>query len=103
RARGVCLTPRPPRAALGPVGRQPPLGVVAAMERARAEARAPLLARMDADDIALPSRLELQSAAMDAEGLAACGGGVEFFPRALECMRAYEAWLNGLVTAEAAA
>jgi glycosyltransferase involved in cell wall biosynthesis len=85
------------------VVRQPPLGVVAAMERARAEARAPLLARMDADDVALPTRLELQSAAMDAEGLAACGGGVEFFPRASEGLRAYETWLNGLVTVEAAA
>ena len=40
--------------------RQEPAGMVAASERARAEARAPLLARMDADDVVLQERLELQ-------------------------------------------
>jgi len=40
--------------------RQEPAGMVAAFERARAEARAPLLARMDADDVVLQERLELQ-------------------------------------------
>jgi hypothetical protein len=35
-------------------------GMVAALERARAEARAPLLARLDADDIAYPDRFSLQ-------------------------------------------
>ena len=83
--------------------RQPPVGLVAALERARAEARAPLLARMDADDVALPARLELQAAAMEADGLVACGGGIEFFPSATDGMRSYESWLNGLVTVEAAA
>ena len=51
--------------------RQEPAGMVAASERARAEARAPLLARMDADDVALHERLELQVAAIEEEGLAA--------------------------------
>jgi glycosyltransferase involved in cell wall biosynthesis len=45
------------------VFRQPALGMIAASERARAEARAPLLARLDGDDVALPERLELQLAA----------------------------------------
>ena len=54
--------------------RQEPAGMVAASERARAEARAPLVARMDADDVALPERLELQVAAIEEERLAAVGG-----------------------------
>jgi len=84
------------------VVRQPPLGMVAASERARSEARAPLIARMDADDVALPERLELQAAAIREEGLAAVGGRVEYFPETSDGMRAYAAWLNGLVTVEAA-
>jgi glycosyltransferase involved in cell wall biosynthesis len=87
--------------------RQEPAGMVAASERARTEARAPLLARMDADDVALPGRLELQVEAIEEEGLAAVGGRVEYFPRPnfsgpSDGMRAYAAWLNSLVTVEAA-
>jgi glycosyltransferase involved in cell wall biosynthesis len=41
-------------------------GLVAALNRAVAEARAPLLARMDADDVSLPGRLERQVAYLDA-------------------------------------
>ncbi|HET7571470.1 MAG TPA: glycosyltransferase [Gaiellaceae bacterium] len=84
------------------VFRQEPAGMVAASERARAEARAPLLARMDADDVALPERLELQVAAIEEEGLAAVGGRVEYFPEPTDGLRAYAAWLNSLTTAEAA-
>ena len=40
--------------------RQDALGLVAALNRGLAEARAPLLARLDADDRALPQRLERQ-------------------------------------------
>jgi hypothetical protein len=76
--------------------------MVAASERARAEARALLLARMDADDVALPGRLELQVTAIEEEGLAAVGGRVEYFPDPTDGMRAYAAWLNSLVTVEAA-
>ena len=83
--------------------RQSPLGMVAASERARAEARAPLIARMDADDVAMPERLELQVTAIEEEGLAAVGGQVEYFPAPSDGMRAYASWLNGLVTVEAAA
>lgn len=82
--------------------RQEPAGVVAASERARAEARAPLIARMDADDVALPERLELQVAAIEEEGLAAVGGRVEYFPKASEGLLAYADWLNSLVTVDAA-
>jgi glycosyltransferase involved in cell wall biosynthesis len=82
--------------------RQEPAGVVAASKRARAEVRAPLVARMDADDVALPERLELQVAAIEEEGLAAVGGRVEYFPEPTDGMRAYAGWLNSLVTVETA-
>ena len=84
------------------VVRQPPLGMIAASERARAEARAPLLARLDGDDVALPERLELQVAAIEEEGLAAVGGQVEYFPDPRDGLREYAAWLNSLVTVDAA-
>jgi hypothetical protein len=76
--------------------------MIAASERARAEARAPLVARMDADDLALPDRLELQVAAIEEEGLAAVGGRIEYFPDTTDGMRAYADWLNSLVTVDAA-
>ncbi|HET7568542.1 MAG TPA: glycosyltransferase [Gaiellaceae bacterium] len=84
------------------VVRQEPAGMIAASERARAEARAPLVARMDADDLALPDRLELQVAAIEEEGLAAVGGRIEYFPDTTDGMRAYADWLNSLVTVDAA-
>jgi glycosyltransferase involved in cell wall biosynthesis len=85
--------------------RQSGLGLVAALERARADASGRYLARMDADDVALPERLELQVAALESEGLAACGGGIAYFPEeeVRDGARRYERWLNGLVTHEAAA
>jgi glycosyltransferase involved in cell wall biosynthesis len=42
------------------VVRQEPAGLVAALQRGVAEARAPLIARMDADDVSEPERLERQ-------------------------------------------
>ena len=42
--------------------RQPPLGIVAALNLGIAAARAPYLARLDADDVARPDRLALQLA-----------------------------------------
>jgi cellulose synthase/poly-beta-1,6-N-acetylglucosamine synthase-like glycosyltransferase len=85
------------------VERQPPAGIVAALERARAAARGPLLARMDADDVAEPTRLEAQVALLrERPELAACGCGVRYFPReAVEGgARRYERWINGVVSPE---
>src|SRR5262249_26360492 len=69
---------------------------------ARAEAQAPLIARMDADDVALPERPPLQGAALEEGGVAGVGGRVEYFPEPTDGMRAYAGWLNSLVTVEAA-
>ena len=85
--------------------RQPPSGLVGALERARGGARGRYLARMDGDDVALPRRLELQLAALEREGLDACGGGIAYFPEEMvrDGSRRYERWINGLVTPAAAA
>jgi glycosyltransferase involved in cell wall biosynthesis len=86
--------------------RQPRRGLVSALERARAEARGLYLARMDGDDLALPHRFEVQIAALEAdERLAACGGGIEYFPEETmrDGARRYQRWINGLVTESAAA
>jgi len=57
------------------------VGLVAALNLAIAEARAPLAARMDADDVMLPDRLRAQREWMDAHpGAALCGTQVELFP-----------------------
>jgi hypothetical protein len=56
--------------------RQGPLGLVPALNRGLREARAPLLARMDADDLALPDRLARQAAVLAASpGVALVGSG----------------------------
>jgi glycosyltransferase involved in cell wall biosynthesis len=78
-------------------------GLVPALKLAAAAARAPLLARMDGDDVAEPRRLELQRDLLAARrDLAACGTAVELFPRteAGDGYQRYEAWLNGLAGPE---
>ncbi|MGD2070305.1 MAG: glycosyltransferase [Gemmatimonadota bacterium] len=80
--------------------RQEPLGLVAALERARAAASGTWLARMDADDVALPERLERQLALVEGTpGLVGCGCRIEYFPRARlrDGALRYERWLNGLL------
>jgi cellulose synthase/poly-beta-1,6-N-acetylglucosamine synthase-like glycosyltransferase len=80
---------------------QEPLGLVAALESARAAARGRWLARMDADDVARPHRFAAQRALMEADpALVICGGGVRYFPRATLAGGAlrYERWLDELTT-----
>lgn len=76
-------------------------GLVAALNLGLAEARAPLVARMDADDLMHPRRLELQHAFLEARpelALAACR--VALFPKHL--VRAgyaeYVRWQNRVLT-----
>lgn len=78
--------------------------LVACLERARAAARAPLLARMDHDDVALPERLARQLELMDRQpDVALCGCGVEYFRsgRVGDGSLRYESWLNALIDADA--
>jgi glycosyltransferase involved in cell wall biosynthesis len=56
---------------------QPAHGLAAALNAGCAEATAPVIARMDADDVALPDRLERQLAFLDANpDVALAGGGI---------------------------
>jgi glycosyltransferase involved in cell wall biosynthesis len=80
---------------------QGPLGIVPALEAARAEAKGAFLARMDADDLSLPGRFQEQMDLMSSDRrLVACGTGVSYVPR--ESVRRgalrYEVWINGLTT-----
>ncbi|MCW3846628.1 glycosyltransferase [Sphingomonas sp. LB-2] len=63
--------------------RQEHRGIVAALNRGCAAARASLIARMDADDIARPDRLTLQAAFLDRHpGVAAVGSAVTYIDAA---------------------
>ena len=80
---------------------QPAEGLVAALNRGFEHSRAPLVARMDADDISHPKRLELQAARFANRpevGVVSCL--VRHFPSRSVAMgfRLYEEWLNSLVT-----
>lgn len=77
-------------------------GIAAALNAALAAAHGPVVARMDADDVALPARLERQIALLGAGGGEVLGCQVRYFPEAVvaEGARRYEAWLNGLITPE---
>lgn len=58
---------------------QPSAGIVSALELARARARGRYIARMDADDISLPSRLALQVTCLDDNpSIVALGAQVRF-------------------------
>jgi len=74
----------------------PHRGLVRALNRGLEACRAPLIARMDADDLMHRERLALQIRALeDDPSLDALGSHVRLFPRAAlaEGMRNYERWL----------
>jgi len=82
--------------------RTPPRGLVAALGRALGEARAPLVARMDADDLARSERLALQAERLERDAsVDVLGCRVSVTPSTDapvgEGMRAYVEWQNGLV------
>ena len=82
---------------------QPPLGIVPALEAGRTRARGRYLARMDADDIAEPTRFAAQLAFLEKRpDLAGCGAGVRYFPRAevRDGGERYEDWINAIRTPE---
>lgn len=81
-------------------------GIVAALNEGLLHCRAPLVARMDADDLMHHDRLAAQVAALEQDAtLAAVGCHVRLFPRARVSprMREYEAWINGLGSADSVA
>ncbi|MBK7952479.1 MAG: glycosyltransferase [Deltaproteobacteria bacterium] len=78
---------------------RPHEGLVAALNAGASLCRAPLVARMDADDWMHRERLALQCDLLDrAPELDAVGSFVRSFPRASlkDGSRRYEAWLHGL-------
>lgn len=78
-------------------------GLVAALNHGLDQCRTSLVARMDADDISHPRRLELQAALLATRpevGVVSCL--VRHFPsrRVAKGFRLYEAWLNSLTSHE---
>ena len=85
---------------------QPALGIVRALNRGLIAARAPLVARMDADDEIHPERLARQAAALASDaGLGLIGCCVESFREGglADGYRIYTDWVNGLLCEEAIA
>lgn len=85
----------------------PARGLVAALNEGLAHVRAPLLARMDADDVAHPERLERQALRLESDpALTALGSRVRLVGSpgtGNEGMRAYVEWQNGLLEPQAIA
>jgi glycosyltransferase involved in cell wall biosynthesis len=75
-------------------------GIPQALDFGFGAARGRFIARMDADDVSLPARFELQWAALEAApDLGVIGTQVEGFPDILEGLARYIDWQNGLITA----
>ncbi len=82
---------------------RPHAGLIDTLNAGIAECRAPLIARFDADDRALPHRLERQVAFLsDHPEIAAVGSQVRCFSESgvAEGFRVYERWINTLITHE---
>ncbi len=76
-------------------------GIVPALNTAAKQARGDLFARMHADDVSDPTRLERQIEYLQANpDQAACGTRVRYMPRGVlrDGARRYEKWINGVVT-----
>lgn len=83
------------------VVRTPPRGLPAALATAHELARAPLVARQDADDLSHRTRLERQVAFLATHpGVDVVGCAVRLFPRSATGvgMRRWERWHNSLLT-----
>ena len=88
------------------VASTPPRGLVGALRLALAEARAPVVARLDADDVAPRERLFLQAERLERDGSVDVLGGRVALTAAAgtkpgEEMRAYVEWQNRLLDHEA--
>ena len=81
----------------------PHRGLIAALNEGLTHCRAPVIARMDADDLMHRERIAAQAEALDAHvSLGAVGCHVRLFPRRELSPRLieYESWLNGLRSAD---
>jgi glycosyltransferase involved in cell wall biosynthesis len=81
-----------------------PRGLVAALRAGIAASRAPYVARMDADDVALPERLALEVAALDRlPDLSLVGCRIAYRPEGAGTggLARYVAWQNSLLEPEA--
>jgi glycosyltransferase involved in cell wall biosynthesis len=77
------------------------VGIVTALQYGCAEAHAPLIARMDADDEAHPERLARQRAYLTGHpGIALCGTGVSAGGPIRIGRQRYLDWINSLLTPE---
>lgn len=82
---------------------RPPCGITSALNAGLTVARAPLIARFDADDICDPTRLEKQVAFLEAHpgiDLVSCGIHHRSEAASQEGFRLHVEWLNGLQTHE---
>ncbi len=76
---------------------RPHRGLVAALNDGLQACEAPYIARLDADDVALPGRVDAQLRALRADPrLAAVDGLVELVGGPPEGMRLWAEWINGL-------
>jgi glycosyltransferase involved in cell wall biosynthesis len=81
----------------------PHRGLIAALNEGLGRCGAPLIARMDADDVMRRERLARQADLLERDtSLSAVGCHVRLFPRQSMAprLREYESWLNGLESAE---
>ncbi len=79
---------------------RPHRGLVASLNEGLDMSRAPLIARMDADDVVHPKRLEFQEAVLEARSeVSVVSCLVRHFPAHSVAggFRLYEDWLNGLI------
>lgn len=78
----------------------PAAGIVPALGRGLAMARGAWIARLDADDLMHPDRLDAQLALAERDGLDVVGTGVRCFPtqQITRGLRRYESWQNSLIT-----
>ncbi len=80
-----------------------PRGIVEALRTAAELAKGDVIARMDADDIAVATRFERQIDFLDTHtDLVACGTMVEYIPRKTvrDGAQRYEQWVNSVISLE---
>jgi glycosyltransferase involved in cell wall biosynthesis len=86
--------------------RQEPMGIVAALERGRAEAKGEFIARMDSDDLVLPGRIEAQLEFLNSSPTyGVVGGQAQIFRDGSPVpggMKRYVDWANGVENIDSA-